>query len=64
MDNNTDLWALMGKNYKKIVVDPKMSTIFSKIVRKYRMRNQLRWIEEPVRDKFTHKMSRIEKMAL
>ena len=37
VDNNADLWALMGENYKKIVVYPKMSTIFSKIVRKQRL---------------------------
>ena len=34
VDDNADLWAFLGKNYKKIVVYPKMSTIFSKIVRK------------------------------
>ena len=33
-DNNADLCALRGKKCKKIVVYPKMSTIFSKIVRK------------------------------
>ena len=32
--NNLDLRALMGKNYKKIVVFTKMPTIFSKIVSK------------------------------
>ena len=34
MDNNADLWALIGKNCMKIVVFPKMSTIFSIIIRK------------------------------
>ena len=34
MDNNADLWTLMGKNAKKIIVYPKMSTIFLNIVRK------------------------------
>ena len=33
--NNADLWELMGIDCKKIVVFPKMSTIFSKIVRKH-----------------------------
>ena len=32
VDNNEDLWALIGKNCKKSVVYPNMSTIFSKIV--------------------------------
>ena len=34
VDNYTDLWDWMGKNCKKIVVYPKMSAIFSKVVRK------------------------------
>ena len=37
VDINEDLWALIGKNYKKIVVYPKMSAIFSKIGRKQRL---------------------------
>ena len=36
--NNAELWALMGKNCKTIVLYPKMSTIFSKIVRKHCLR--------------------------
>ena len=32
VDRNADSWALLGKYCKKIVVDPKMSTIFSKTV--------------------------------
>ena len=35
VDDNAHLCALMGKNCKKFVVYPKMSTIFSKIVRKH-----------------------------
>ena len=34
VDSNADLWALKSKNYQKILVYPKMSTIFSKVVRK------------------------------
>ena len=34
MENNADSWVLMAKNCKKIVVYPKMCTIFSKIVSK------------------------------
>ena len=37
VDKNTDLWAWMGGNCQKIVVLPKMSIIFSKIVRKQRL---------------------------
>ena len=29
-----------------------------------RLRNQMRWIEEPFWDEFTHKMLQIDKMAL
>ena len=32
-NSNADLWALMSKNCKKIVVHPKMSTILSKSFR-------------------------------
>ena len=34
MDSSADLWALMGKNCQKIVVNPKISTIFLETVRK------------------------------
>ena len=34
VDIDVDLWALISKNWKKLVVYPKMSTILLKIVRK------------------------------
>ena len=38
VDKNADMWVLMGKHYKKIIVYPKMPTIFSNIVRKQLLR--------------------------